>query len=100
MIKDIRNNFASKFEERIRQEAELQAQRLSDAEERRERERLRQARLNAEALQRKENDEWNPDTTDAQGLAANALKVKVSLPVNKGNVTVLSAVRFPTAKTY
>ena len=74
MIKDIRNHFASKFEERIRQEAELQAQRLSDAEERRERERLRQARLNAEALQRKENDEWNPDTTDAQGLAANALK--------------------------
>ena len=74
MIKDIRNHFTSKFEERIRQEAELQSQRLSDQEERRERERLRRLRLNAEALQRKENDEWNPDTTDAEGLAANALK--------------------------
>ena len=30
MIKDIRNHFATKFEERIRQEAELQSQRLSD----------------------------------------------------------------------
>ena len=74
MIKDIRNHFASKFEERIRQEAELQAQRLSDAEERRERERLRINRLNAEAQVRKENDDWNPETTDAEGLAANALK--------------------------
>ena len=74
MIKDIRNHFATKFEERIKQEADLQSQRLSDNEERRERERLRQVRLNFEALQRKENDEWNPDTTDAEGLAANALK--------------------------
>ena len=74
MIKDIRNHFAAKFEERIKQEAELQSQRLSDQEERRERERLRRVRLNAEALQRKENDDWNPDTTDAEGLAANALK--------------------------
>ena len=74
MIKEIRNHFATKFEERIKQEADLQSQRLSDNEERRERERLRQVRLNFEALQRKENDEWNPDTTDAEGLAANALK--------------------------
>ena len=74
MIKDIRNHFAVKFEERIKQEAELQSQRLSDQEERRERERLRINRLNAEAQVRKENDEWNPDTTDAEGLAANALK--------------------------
>ena len=74
MIKDIRNHFASKFEERIRQEAELQAQRLSDNEERIARERLRRNRLNAEAEQRKENDEWNPENTSTQGLAANALK--------------------------
>ena len=74
MIKEIRNHFASKFEERIRQEAELQSQRLSDQEERIERERLRRNRLNAEAQQRKENDEWNPENTDALGLAANALK--------------------------
>jgi hypothetical protein len=74
MIKDIRNHFASKFEERIKQEAELQAQRLSDNEERIARERLRRNRLNAEAQQRKENDEWNPENTDALGLAANALK--------------------------
>jgi len=74
MIKDIRNHFASKFEERIKQEAELQAQRLSDNEERIERERLRRNRLNAEAEQRKENDEWNPENTSTQGLAANALK--------------------------
>ena len=74
MIKDIRNHFASKFEERIRQEAELQAQRLSDNEERIARERLRVARLNAEALQRKENDEWNPENTDTEGILANALR--------------------------
>ncbi len=74
MIADIRNHFADKFQERIQQEAELQAQRLSDTEERRERERLRIARLNAEALVRKENDEWNPNTTGSEGLAANALR--------------------------
>jgi len=74
MIADIRNHFASKFEERIRQEAELQAQRLSDNEERIARARLRQARLNAEAQQRRENDEWNPNTTGSEGLAANALR--------------------------
>ena len=74
MIKDIRNHFATKFEERIRQEAELQAQRLSDNEERIERERLRQVQLGIEATQRREADEWNPETTDALGLAANALK--------------------------
>ena len=33
MLEDIRNHFGVKFEERIKQEAELQAQRLSDAEE-------------------------------------------------------------------
>ena len=49
-------------------------QRLSDTEERRERERLRRVQLGIEASQRRENDEWNPDDTDAQGLAANALK--------------------------
>ena len=31
MIKDIRNHFAAKFQERIEQEMELQSQRLSDA---------------------------------------------------------------------
>ena len=74
MIKDIRNHFAVKFQERIEQEAELQSQRLSDQEERRERERLRRNRLNAEAQQRKENDEWNPENTDRQGMYANVLK--------------------------
>ena len=74
MIKDIRNHFATKFEERIRQEADLQAQRLSDNEERIARERLRQIQLGIEATQRKETDEWNPENTDALGLAANALK--------------------------
>ena len=74
MIQEIRNHFAAKFEERIKQEAELQAKRLSDTEERRERERLRRVQLDIEASQRRENDEWNPDDTDAQGLAANALK--------------------------
>jgi len=74
MIADIRNHFASKFEERIRQEAELQAQRLSDNEERIARARLRVARLNAEAVQRKENDEWNPENTGTEGLLANVLR--------------------------
>jgi len=74
MIKDIRNHFATKFEERIRQEADLQAQRLSDNEERIARERLRQIQLGIEATQRREADEWNPENTDALGLAANALK--------------------------
>jgi len=74
MIADIRNHFASKFEERIRQEAELQSQRLSDNEERIARARLRVARLNAEAVQRKENDEWNPENTGTEGLLANVLR--------------------------
>ena len=74
MIKEIRNHFAIKFEDRIRQEAELQAKRLGQNEERRERERLRRVQMDVEASQRRENDEWNPDNTDAQGEAANALK--------------------------
>ena len=45
MIKDIRNHFADKFQERIEQEIELQAQRLSDNEERQERERLRRVQV-------------------------------------------------------
>ena len=74
MIKDIRNHFASKFEERIRQEAELQSRRLSDNEERQERERLRRVQVGIEAVQRREADEWNPEATGTQGILANALK--------------------------
>ena len=61
MIKEIRNHFASKFEERIEQEIELQSQRLSDNEERRERERLRRIQVGIEANRRRMADEWNPD---------------------------------------
>ena len=74
MLEDIRNHFGVKFEERIQQEKELQAKRLSRNEEIRERERLRRLQQQAEAQQRRENDEWNPENTDARGLAANALK--------------------------
>ena len=74
MIKDIRNHFASKFEERIRQEVELQSKRLSDNEERQERERLRRVQVGIEANRRRMADEWNPDATGTQGLLANALK--------------------------
>jgi hypothetical protein len=74
MLEDIRNHFGVKFEERIKQEKELQAKRLSRNEEMRERERLRRLQQQAEAQQRRENDEWNPENTDARGLAANALK--------------------------
>ena len=74
MLEDIRNHFGVKFEERIQQEKELQAKRLSRNEEMRERERLRRLQQQAEAQQRRENDEWNPENTDARGLAANALK--------------------------
>ena len=74
MLEDIRNHFGVKFEERIQQEKELQAKRLSRNEEMRERERLRRLQQQAEAQQRRENDEWNPENTDALGLAANALK--------------------------
>ena len=74
MLEDIRNHFGVKFEERIKQEKELQAKRLSRNEEMRERERLRRLQQQAEAQQRRENDEWNPENTDALGLAANALK--------------------------
>ena len=74
MIKEIRNHFAIKFEERIQEEADLQSQRLSQTEERRERERLRRIQMQREADERKENDEWNPDATGTQGLLANALK--------------------------
>ena len=74
MIKDIRNHFADKFQERIEQERDLQAQRLSDNEERRERERLRIVRLGIEANRRRMADEWNPNNTGTEGLAANALR--------------------------
>jgi len=74
MIKEIRNHFANKFQERIEQEIELQSQRLSDQEERRERERLRIIQVGIEANQRRMADEWNPDNTDTQGMYANALK--------------------------
>ena len=74
MLEDIRNHFGVKFEERIQQEKELQAKRLSRNEEMRERERLRRIQQGIEAQQRRENDEWNPENTDARGLAANALK--------------------------
>ena len=74
MIKDIRNHFAAKFQERIEQEMELQSQRLSDQEERRERERLRRIAVGIEATERRDNDEWNPENTDRQGIYANVLK--------------------------
>ena len=74
MIKDIRNHFAEKFQERIEQEIELQSRRLSDAEERRERERLRRVQVGIEANRRRMADEWNPDNTGKQGLLANVLK--------------------------
>jgi len=74
MIKEIRNHFANKFQERIEQEIELQSQRLSDQEERRERERLRRIQVGIEANRRRMADEWNPENTDELGLAANALK--------------------------
>jgi hypothetical protein len=74
MIKDIRNHFAEKFQERIEQEIELQARRLSDNEERRERERLRRVQVGIEANRRRMADEWNPETTGTQGLLANVLK--------------------------
>ena len=74
MLEAIRNHFGIKFEERIQKEKELQAKKLSQNEEIRERARLRRIRQDIEAQQRKENDEWNPDDTDTQGLAANALK--------------------------
>jgi len=74
MIKDIRNHFAEKFQERIEQEIELQSRRLSDQEERVERERLRRVQMGIEANRRRMADEWNPETTDNQGILANALK--------------------------
>ena len=74
MIKEIRNHFANKFQERIEQEIELQSQRLSDQEERRERERLRRIQVGIEANRRRMADEWNPETTGKEGILANALK--------------------------
>jgi len=74
MIKDIRNHFSTKFEERIQQEIELQSKRLSANEERRERERLRRIQMSVEAIQRRENGDWDPEDTDTQGLYANALR--------------------------
>ena len=74
MVKDIRNHFAEKFQERIEQEIELQSRRLSANEERRERERLRMIQVGIEANRRRMADEWNPETTGTQGLLANVLK--------------------------
>ena len=74
MVKDIRNHFAEKFQERIEQEIELQSRRLSANEERRERERLRRVQVGIEANRRRMADEWNPETTGTQGLLANVLK--------------------------
>ena len=74
MIKDIRNHFAEKFQERIEQEIELQSQRLSANQERVERERLRRVQMGIEANRRRMADEWNPEDTDTRGLAANALR--------------------------
>jgi len=74
MIKDIRNHFAEKFQERIEQEIELQSRRLSDQEERQERERLRRVQMGVEANRRRMADEWNPENTDTRGILANALK--------------------------
>lgn len=74
MIKDIRDHFAEKFKERIEQEIELQARRLSDNEERVERERIRRVQVGVEANRRRMADEWNPETTGKEGILANALK--------------------------
>jgi len=74
MLEDIRNHFGVKFEERIQQEKELQAKRLSRNEEMRERERLRRLQQQAEAQQRRENDEWNLENPTSIALAAHALK--------------------------
>jgi hypothetical protein len=74
MIKDIRDHFAEKFQERIEQEIELQSRRLSDNEERQERERIRRVQVGVEANRRRMADEWNPETTGKEGILANALK--------------------------
>ena len=74
MIKDIRDHFAEKFQERIEQEIELQARRLSDNEERQERERIRRVQVGVEANRRRMADEWNPEATGTEGILANALK--------------------------
>ena len=74
MLEDIRNHFGVKFEERIKQEKELEAKRLSRNEEFRERERLRIIQQGIEAQQRRENDEWSLENPTSIGLAAHALK--------------------------
>tara|TARA_R110002124_G_scaffold215846_1_gene381711 strand:- start:402 stop:2165 length:1764 start_codon:yes stop_codon:yes gene_type:complete len=74
MLEDIRNHFGVKFEERIKQEKELQAKRLSRNEEFRERERLRRIQQGIEAQQRRENDEWSLENPTSIGLAAHALR--------------------------
>ena len=74
MLEDIRNHFGVKFEERIKQEKELQSKRLSRNEEFRERERLRRIQQGIEAQQRRENDEWSLETPTSIGLAAHALR--------------------------
>tara|TARA_B110000444_G_scaffold237740_1_gene250731 strand:+ start:923 stop:2686 length:1764 start_codon:yes stop_codon:yes gene_type:complete len=74
MLEDIRNHFGVKFEERIKQEKELQSKRLSRNEEFRERERLRRIQQGIEAQQRRENDEWSLENPTSIGLAAHALR--------------------------
>ena len=74
MLEKIRDNFNNKYEERIEEEKVLLAKRLTDQEERTERERIRRAGLRREALERQQNDAWNPEDTDKEGILANALK--------------------------
>ena len=74
MLEKIRDNFITRFEERIEQEKELLAKRLSAQEERRERERIRRQQLIADAEHRRATDAWNPEDTDTEGTLANALK--------------------------
>jgi hypothetical protein len=74
MLEKIRNNFNTKYKERIEEEKILLAKRLTDQEERLERERLRRVELDRQSMQRRMNDEWNPEDTDTEGMLANALK--------------------------
>ena len=74
MLESVRSHFGGKFEERIQEEKELLAKRLSATEERRERERLRRIQVGIEANRRRMADEWNPETTGKEGILANALK--------------------------
>ena len=74
MLEQIRNNFTSKYKERIEQEKELLAKRLTDQEERVERERLRRLDMQRESRHRRMADSWNPEDTDNEGTLANALR--------------------------